>query len=186
MFSSASALSRKLFMRSNITRAPLSVIYNSVQFCLEPKRVPPADQDTKGRCYLCDWKKNRSSQTRCRNCKFFICKEHSAPARCVNCIQGDEDMDVTDGEWVSSLCNREIKKKSVAKLFWQCVVFHYMYYYWLLHLFEQDVNVFIYSLFSSFFKTTIHIIYLFSIHNLQILFSFKKNEHDDSILYFYM
>lgn len=27
----------------------------------ETKRVPPADQDTKGRCYSCDWKKNCSS-----------------------------------------------------------------------------------------------------------------------------
>lgn len=30
----------------------------------------------------------------CRN--LFICTEHSAPARCVSCIQGDKDMDVTD------------------------------------------------------------------------------------------
>lgn len=28
----------------------------------EPKRVPPADQDTRGRCYSCDWKKYCSSQ----------------------------------------------------------------------------------------------------------------------------
>lgn len=37
-----------------------------------------AEQLISGRCYLCDWRKNWSSKTRCRTCKVFICKEHSA------------------------------------------------------------------------------------------------------------
>lgn len=59
-------------------------------------RQPPAEEVTSGRCYACDWRKNRASKTRCATCKFFICKEHSAPVHCTNCTQ--ENNDVSDNE----------------------------------------------------------------------------------------
>lgn len=61
-------------------------------------RQPPADDIITGRCYCCDWRKNRPSKTRCSQCKYFICKEHSGPARCINCVEGQEEMDVSDNE----------------------------------------------------------------------------------------
>ncbi|KAG8251193.1 hypothetical protein J6590_084879 [Homalodisca vitripennis] len=59
---------------------------------------PPADifQVTPGRCFKCDWRKNRPSKTRCAKCQFFICKEHAAPAQCIDCVQGEEEMEVDD------------------------------------------------------------------------------------------
>lgn len=118
----------------------------------------------------------------CRNCKLFICTEHSAPARCVNCIQGDKDMDVTDDEWVSNMCNWEIKKYICCLTFSTVYVFHYITI-WLLHFLEQncyiwkEVNVFIHTVvhFPLFLKWPFifYRAYYIFILTLQILFNFK-------------
>lgn len=63
----------------------------------EEARPAPADEDTSGRCYSCNWRKNRLSKTRCISCKNFICREHSAPVMCVNCAVSEEEVH-TDSE----------------------------------------------------------------------------------------
>uniref|UniRef100_A0A1B6LVC4 PiggyBac transposable element-derived protein domain-containing protein n=1 Tax=Graphocephala atropunctata TaxID=36148 RepID=A0A1B6LVC4_9HEMI len=50
------------------------------------QRIPPSDDVVSGRCYSCTWKQNRLSKTRCSTCRFFICREHTAPAKCSNCV----------------------------------------------------------------------------------------------------
>lgn len=53
--------------------------------------VPPTDDVTSSRCFKCDWKKNRLSKTRCCKCKFFMCREHTAPPKCVECVENMTD-----------------------------------------------------------------------------------------------
>uniref|UniRef100_A0A1B6MTB6 PiggyBac transposable element-derived protein domain-containing protein n=1 Tax=Graphocephala atropunctata TaxID=36148 RepID=A0A1B6MTB6_9HEMI len=61
----------------------------------EERRAAPADDVTSGRCHACDWRKNRLSKTKCAACSQFICREHSAPAKCAHCVQSaEEEMDV--------------------------------------------------------------------------------------------
>lgn len=57
------------------------------------QRDPPPDEITSGRCYVCTWKKNRPSKTRCTQCKLFICREHTVTT-CANCNNEEEEMDV--------------------------------------------------------------------------------------------
>lgn len=57
------------------------------------QRDPPPDEITSGRCYVCSWKKNRPSKTRCTQCKLFICREHFVTI-CANCNDEEEEMDV--------------------------------------------------------------------------------------------
>lgn len=66
----------------------------------QPNRGPPSDDVTKGRCHICDYRKNRPSTTKCVKCHFFMCREHSAPASCVQCnVSEDEDvMDVSSDD----------------------------------------------------------------------------------------
>ncbi|KAG8332701.1 hypothetical protein J6590_015517 [Homalodisca vitripennis] len=62
----------------------------------QARRAPPPADIFTGRCFKCDWHKNRPSKTRCAKCQFFICKEHAAPAQCIDCVQGEEEMEVDD------------------------------------------------------------------------------------------
>ncbi|XP_046663091.1 piggyBac transposable element-derived protein 1-like [Homalodisca vitripennis] len=61
-----------------------------------PTRSAPPEDVQSARCYSCDWRKHRLSKTRCSKCKFFICREHTAPAICVMCtesrVPSEEDM----------------------------------------------------------------------------------------------
>lgn len=52
------------------------------------------DDRVSGRCFLCDWRKNRLSKTRCRACKQFICREHTSQPVCTDCSRDDEEMDI--------------------------------------------------------------------------------------------
>lgn len=61
-------------------------------------RLPPSEEVTSGRCYACTWRQNRSSKTRCATCKFFICREHTAPVHCRNCFEDNNVEDAHDSE----------------------------------------------------------------------------------------
>lgn len=58
------------------------------------RRPAPAEDVTSGRCHSCTWRQNRLSKTRCVSCRQFICREHSAPVMCVNCANGEEEMEI--------------------------------------------------------------------------------------------
>lgn len=58
------------------------------------KRPAPVEDVTSGRCHSCTWRQNRVSKKRCVSCRQFICREHSAPAICVNCANSEEEMEI--------------------------------------------------------------------------------------------
>lgn len=80
------------YMRSRITirSTPTNVKRRICQIMEidDPRQgrdIPPEEEIHSARCYSCDWRKHRLSKTRCSKCKFFICREHTSPAICVNC-----------------------------------------------------------------------------------------------------
>lgn len=77
--------------RAFLKQLAFSLCKDYAQYRLMHKNIPKQLKTRICRCCICDWKKNRPSKTRCSECKFFVCPEHSS-LLCVGCFNAEAEM----------------------------------------------------------------------------------------------
>jgi hypothetical protein len=87
---------RARMMRDNLPRQLKRKIQDMMGARTEETPTPlMLENGGPGRCYLCDWKKNRKTKTRCGTCTNYICKEHTTTT-CTTCSNPEEEIDTDD------------------------------------------------------------------------------------------
>lgn len=77
----------QMMRRASMPMLPVELRHTLRRLLGQPVRPPLPEEENEprtGRCYLCGRKKNRKTQNRCSQCRYFICREHTKSS-CVEC-----------------------------------------------------------------------------------------------------